>query len=96
MLSLSCAFNKLFLNIFLISFLDTSSLNDYMIINNSKLHLFIKKAASQSTTCNKEMLWTELRTFLNKHFSETDVELVLKHFKEVCTILMTSLISRTM
>jgi hemerythrin len=65
------------------SFLDSSSLSDNKICENSKIHLFVKKTTSQNTTQQTDALWTELKKFLCKHFSEADAEVVLNNFKEV-------------
>lgn len=61
---------------------NASSLDDNRILENSKLHLFIKKTAAKSTHHDAQTLWPELRKFLHSHFSEPDADAVLKNFKE--------------
>lgn len=70
---------------FVCVFVDSSTLSDHKICENSKLHLFVKKAVAhaRSVAQKEDALWPELTKFLGKHFSEADAEVVLDIFKEV-------------
>lgn len=65
---------------------DSSTIRESKISKNSKIHLFRKSEPVQQQQDEKQTdaLWTELKTFLDKHFSEEDALKVLLNFKEVC------------
>ncbi|KAH9380910.1 hypothetical protein HPB48_008429 [Haemaphysalis longicornis] len=61
---------------------DSLSLGDYNIVEGNRLHLFVLKAADNST-----VVWDQMRKFLLSQFSHEDAEKVLEEYKKASALL---------
>lgn len=80
-------------------FPDGKLLQDYAVIDGSKVTLVVKKYApgvkrgpalltqdspKKSVIEEERPVWSKMRVFLRRHFHEKDAEAVLNEFKKVC------------